>query len=329
MPNAERLSLERIARAATAIDPVFLNTPQFLSEPLSEALGLRLVVKVETLNPIRSFKGRGAEWVVANLPAEARLVCASAGNFGQGMAYAARRRGRALTVFAATRANPLKVARMRALGAEVRLEGEDFDAAKLAARAFAEDAGATFVEDSRDPGTAEGAGTIGLELAKWPEPFDAMLVPLGNGALLAGVARWVKAHSPHTQMIGVAAAGAPAMERSWRAGRLETTERIATIADGIGVRIPVPEALEDLAGVVDDVLLVEDAAMLQAMRQAHEQLGLVLEPSGAVGLAAATVFGARFQGRLVATILCGGNLTPEQIGGWLGPQEPQLDADTR
>jgi threonine dehydratase len=233
------------------------------------------------------------------------------------MAFAARKRGLSLTVFAAVSANPLKVERMRALGAEVRLEGADFDAAKLAARVFAAEAGARFVEDSRDVETAEGAGTIAIELLRWPEPFDTLLVSLGNGALIAGIARWVKAHHPATQVIGVCASGAPAMERSWRSGQIAIFEQISTIADGIGVRVPVPEALDDLAGLVDDIVLVEDDAMLAAMRLAHQELGLVLEPSGTAGMAALLTYGGRFRGQLVGTILCGGNLTPEQIRQWL------------
>jgi threonine dehydratase len=312
-----RISLERIAQASSLIDPVFLNSPQFLAESLGAQLGCRLLVKVETANPIRSFKGRGAEFLAATLEGRPQLVCASAGNFGQGMAFAARKRGIPLIVYAATSANPLKIARMRALGAEVRQEGQDFDAAKQAARAFAESSGARFIEDSKDVETAEGAGTIGVELLRWPEPFDTLLIPLGNGALLAGIASWVKAHQPSAQIIGVCAAGAPAMERSWRSGQLVVFEQIATIADGIGVRLPVPEALTDLAGIMDDVLLVEDSAMLQAMKLAHTELGLVLEPSGAVGLAALLSHSERFQGQLVGTVLCGGNLTPEQMAGWL------------
>lgn len=312
-----RISLERIAQASSLIDPVFLNSPQFLAESLGEQLGCRLLVKVETLNPIRSFKGRGAEFLAATLEGRPALVCASAGNFGQGMAFAARKRGLALIVFAATSANPLKIARMRALGAEVRQVGQDFDAAKEAARAFAATSGARFIEDSKDVETAEGAGTIGVELLRWPEPFDTLLIPLGNGALLAGIASWVKAHQPATQIIGVCAAGAPAMERSWRTGQLVAFEQISTIADGIGVRLPVPEALTDLTGMIDDLLLVEDSAMLSAMRLAHRELGLVLEPSGAVSLAALRSNAARFHGQLVGAVLCGGNLTPAQIAEWL------------
>lgn len=318
MSSDRRISLERIARAAEQIDPVFRDSPQFRAESLEAELGCRLLVKVETVNPIRSFKGRGAELLCAGLAPGTRLVCASAGNFGQGMAFAARKRGLALTVFAATNANPLKIARMRALGAEVRLEGADFDAAKAAAREYATTVGARFVEDSRDVETAEGAGTIGVELLRWPDPFDTLLVSLGNGALLAGVASWVKAHAPSTRMVGVCAAGAPAMERAWRSGQATALDRADTIADGIAVRVPVPEALADLAGVVDDILLVDDAAMLAAMRLAHHHLGLVLEPSGAAGLAALLSDPAAFRGQFVGTILCGGNLTPEQIHSWLG-----------
>jgi threonine dehydratase len=317
MTTSDRISLERIAQATALIDPVFLDSPQYLAESLSRRLGCRLVVKVETANPIRSFKGRGAEYLAARLEDRPALVCASAGNFGQGMAFAARKRGLSLTVFAATSANPLKIERMRALGAEVRLEGADFDAAKLAARAFAAEAGARFVEDSRDVETAEGAGTIGIELLRWPEPFDTLLIPLGNGALIAGIARWLKAHQPATRIIGVSASGAPAMERSWRSGQMVVLDEITTIADGIGVRVPVPEALDDLAGLVDDIVLVEDEMMLAAMRLAHQELGLVLEPSGAAGMAAVLADGDRFRGQLVGTILCGGNLTPEQIRQWL------------
>lgn len=108
----------------------------------------------------------------------------------------------------------MKVERMRAFGAEVRTVGEDFDAAHAAATAFAAEIDALLIEDGRQPAIAEGAGTIGLELLRWREPFDATLVPLGDGALLGGVARWLKTHQPSTQVIGVCARGAPAMERS-------------------------------------------------------------------------------------------------------------------
>ena len=180
----QQLNLDAIARAAREIDPVFRRTPQFEAEPLGQALGVRIVLKVETINPIRSFKGRGTDFFVRGLsPLPERLVTASAGNFGQGLAWAARRRGVACEVFAAENANRLKVARMRALGAVVHLAGRDLDEAKEHARAHAAREGVAFVEDGRESAIAEGAGSIACELCEWPEPIGAVIVPLGNGAL--------------------------------------------------------------------------------------------------------------------------------------------------
>jgi threonine dehydratase len=316
--DGKRLSLERIEEAARLIDPVFLDSPQYEAEALGEELGLRLVCKVETANPIRSFKGRGTDFLLHRLgEGEGHLVCASAGNFGQGLAYAARKRNVPLTVFAARSASPTKVERMRQLGAEVRLEGEDLDEAKAVARALAESEGWRFVEDGREVEIAEGAGTIALELCRWPEPFGALLVPLGNGALLSGVGTWMKAHVPSTAVIGVCAEGAPAMALSLREGAVRTTERVDTIADGIAVRVPVREALADLSGIVDDVLLVDDETMVRATRLLYWKMGLVVEPAGAAGIAALLAHRERFASSLVATPLCGGNLTGQQVRRWL------------
>lgn len=312
-----RISLRAIQEAMTVIDPVFLHTPQFVCEPLSAALGCTLTVKIETSNPIRSFKGRGANYFVAGLPSDEQLVCASAGNFGQGLAYACRTYDSPLTVFASEHANTLKVARMRALGATVVIAGEDFDGAKAAARQYAAETGMRMVEDGLEPLISAGAGTIGLELLQLAELPDILLVPLGNGALLVGVARWVKAHAPHIQIIAVSAAGASAMVESWRSGQVTNHTAIHTIADGIGVRVPIPEAVADMQGLVDDALLVEDESLIAAMRLAHAHLGLVVEPSGAAGIAALLEQRARFANARVATVICGGNLTDEQVRQWL------------
>jgi threonine dehydratase len=321
--DGKRLSLGRIEEAARCIDPVFLGSPQYEAEILGGELGLRLVCKVETANPIRSFKGRGTDYLLHRLGDEAwRLVCASAGNFGQGLAYAARKRNVPLTVFAAQSASPAKVDSMRRLGAEVRLGGEDFDEAKSAARALAESEGWRFVEDGREVEIAEGAGTIALELFRWPDPFDALLVPLGNGALLSGVGTWMKAHAPSTELIGVCAEGAPAMALSLREGVMRTTEKVDTIADGIAVRVPVEEALSDLSGVVDNVLLVDDETMVRAMRLLFWKMGLVVEPAGTAGVAALLAHRERFAGALVATPLCGSNLTGQQVRRWLLEDAP-------
>ncbi|HEX9392748.1 MAG TPA: pyridoxal-phosphate dependent enzyme [Usitatibacteraceae bacterium] len=324
MPNysasMHRLSLERIAEAARTVDPVFLHSPQFVCEPLGDLLRCDLTLKVETLNPIRSFKGRGADFYLGKLAERDALrpiIAASAGNFGQAMAYACRKRGVALVIYAARNANPLKIERMRALGAEVRLEGEDFDAAKDAARSEAAKSGMAMVEDGLAAEISEGAGSIAVELFEGGRTFDAVLVPLGNGALVNGMGRWIKAVSPATQVIGVCSSGATAMMESWRngpGGALAVHARTDTIADGIAVRVPVEQAVGDMHGIVDEILAVDDAEILAAMRSLHEHMGLVVEPAGAVGLAAAH---GRFNGRRVATVLCGGNLTRSQMRAWL------------
>lgn len=310
-----RLSLDRIARAATEIDPVFRHTPQFEAEALGAALGVRLVVKVETANPIRSFKGRGTDFFVRELATRpSRLVAASAGNFGQGLAYAARTRGIACDIFAAESASPLKLAQMRRLGAEVHLAGCDLDEAKDRARDHARSVGALFVEDGREPAIAEGAGSIAVELCRWPEPLAAVVVPLGNGALAAGIGTWIRAHAPATRMIAVCAARAPSMERSWRAGRVIETPDVATIADGIAVRVPIAEALDDLRDTLDDVLLVSEDALEVAVRLVMEATGLIVEPAGAAGVAALLEHGPRIApAGPAATVLCGSNISLDQL----------------
>lgn len=317
-----RLRLDNILRAATLIDPMFRNTPQFDCEPLGAVLGCRLTLKLETANPIRSFKGRGAGYLVASRAADGRLggrriIGASAGNWGQALAYACRAHGIALTLFAAQTANPLKVARMRDLGAEVILTGHDFDAAKQAGEAHAGTAGGLWVADGLDPEAAEGAATIAVELLEGPARPEVLAVPLGNGALLTGIARWAKAVDPAIRVIGVQARGADAMEKSWRTGRLVFPPAVATIADGIGVRVPIAEAVADMRDIVDEVVLVSDADIIAAMRLLFRTAGLLAEPSGAAGLAAIAAHPEHFSGRRVATVICGSNLTDAQIREWL------------
>lgn len=315
-----RLSLDAIRRAADAIDPVFTRSPQWVDPGLSAALGCRLLAKLETANPLRSFKGRGASFLVHERLARDTTVrangvmCASAGNWGQAVAYACTRADIAATVFAAETASPLKIERMRLLGADVRLAGVDFDAAKDAGRAFAAERRAVFVEDGREAEVSEGHGTIAVELVASDEGRpDVIVVPLGNGAMLAGIARLAKAHAPDIEIVGVCATGADAMYRSWRASRAVATGAADTIADGIAVRVPVPEAVSDLDGLVDDVVLVDDAYIVEAMRLALEVGGLVLEPAGAAGLAAVLADPERFADRTVACVLCGGNVTVERM----------------
>jgi threonine dehydratase len=320
-----RLDLDRIRDARRAIDPVFLASPQYECMPLSDALGCSLALKVETLNPVRSFKGRGTETVIARLVdagAPPPVVCASAGNLGQALAFSATRRRIPATVFAAQNANPLKVERMRALGARVHLEGDDIELPRRLAREHAEQRGAYLVEDSLDLGTCEGAATIGLELLEAPLPLDVVLVGLGGGALASGVGYVMRQLSPRTEVIAVQPEGAPAMTLSWRERAVINTETIDTIADGVAGRFPIPEVLDDLLEVVDDAVLVGEDSIVRAMRQLFELGGLVVEPSAALGVAAILEDPDRFRGRNVATVVCGSNVGQADFLRWVtGPPD--------
>jgi threonine dehydratase len=306
------VSLDRIAEAIGAIEPVFTNTPQFIDDQLSAALGREVIVKVETANPIRSFKGRGADFAMSRIGRPDRVVCASTGNFGQAVAYAGRRRGIPIEVFVPEDINPLKLARMKAFGARVTAIGRDGTAAEEAARQFASDhPGSVFMDDGKDPTVAEGAGTIGVELLDFAS-IDTVVLPVGGGALIAGVGRWIKEHSPATRLVGVCASGAPSMYLSWQAGKPVATERTDTFAEGIDVRAPVAEeSVTRLVALVDDMVLVDDDAMLEGMRLAARTIGQLLEPSGAAGLAAIKV--GKLPGERIATVLTGSNVRPEQL----------------
>jgi threonine dehydratase len=195
------------------------------------------------------------------------------------LAYSGRHRGLEVTVVAARTANPLKLRQIAAFGADVRLDGEDIEDARLLAREIAEADGAYLVEDSLDLGTCEDAATIGLELVRDDPRLDVVLVALGGGAMASGV--------------GYA------------------------IADGVAGRCPIAEVLDDLLVVLDDVILVNEDSIKVGMRMLYERAGLVVEPSAALGVAAVLEEPERFAGRRVTTILCGSNVGPADFARWV------------
>jgi threonine dehydratase len=314
-----RLRLDRVRAAVREIDPVFLDTPALPCAPLGRALGCSVTLKVETLNPVRSFKGRGTDTVaaVARRTGASRVVCASAGNLGQALAYSGGRRGLEVTVVAARSANPLKLRQIAAFGADVRLEGEDIEDARLLAREIAEADRAYLVEDSLDLATCEGAASIGLELVRDDPGLDVVLVAVGGGAMASGVGFVVRSLAEHVKVIGIQPLGAPAMALSWRKRTVIETDRIETIADGVAGRCPIPEVLDDLLVVLDDVMLVREDSIKAGMRMLYEHAGLVVEPSAALGVAALLEEPQRFAGRRVTTILCGNNVAPADFATWV------------
>jgi threonine dehydratase len=304
-------SLKRIEQARQGIDPVFLDSPQFENDQLNAALGCSVVLKVEIINPIGSFKARGAYALVAQLSGRPHLVCATAGNFGQGLAHAARAAGLPITIFTAHDVSRIKLKKMRALGAEVRASSTTGVDAQKEAALFAASHAARLVEDGRDDAIADGAGTIAIELCRASRPVETVVVPVGDGALITGVARYLRVHWPRTRVVGVCAAAAPAFKRSFDAKRTVSYAASATLADGLAVSAPFDAAVASVIELADDVVLVEEQHIQEAVRLAHEHLGLVLEGAGASGLAAMVANPARFRGQRCATILTGNNISAE------------------
>lgn len=296
MHPAPELELAAIRAAHAAIPPAFRDTPQYIHDGLSARLGTPVVVKVETMNPIRSFKGRGTWVAVAALAAEGTVsshrpvVCASAGNFGQGVAWAARALGLPAIVYVSHRANAAKVARMRALGAEVIERGDDFDEARVASEVHARDRGGHLLVDGDDARISTGAATLALELTDaaaagaLPSPVVAS-VPVGNGALIIGVGAWLRETAPECRVVGVQADGAAAMTQSWRAGRPIDTPSAATYADGIASRVAIPAAVALMDGRVDDMLTVTEDDLRAAQAELTAELGITVEGAAAASWA--------------------------------------------
>jgi threonine dehydratase len=302
------------------IDQVFLDTPLYRCEALESGLGCAVSIKLETANPVRSFKGRGTEVVASQLAGNGSkaAVCASAGNLGQALAWSGRSRGLAVTVVASRFAVAAKLDRIRALEARLELVDGDHELARERAAAIARHDGIRLVEDSLDIETCEGAATIGLELADAAGSFDAVLIALGGGAMATGVGHVIKALAPAVEVICVQPAGAPAMTRSWRQRQVVTTGPTDTIADGVAGRRPIPAVLDDLLLVADDAVLVSETSIIAGLRMLLDHAGLVVEPSAALGIAAILEDRGRFAGRHVVTIVCGSNVDLEAYRRWTG-----------
>ncbi|MGW5636542.1 threonine ammonia-lyase [Streptomyces sp. NPDC003832] len=316
-----RLDTDRIRAARRLIDPVFLDTPLYHCEALEPELGCAVSVKLETANPVRSFKARGTEIAATRLAdgGDRAVVCASAGNLGQALAWSGRNRGLDVTVVASRFATPAKLGRIRALGAALELVDGDHESARERAADRARRDGIRLLEDSLDIETCEGAATIGLELAAAAPRFDTVLLALGGGALATGVGHVLKDLAPGIEVICVQPSGAPALTLSWRERRVVTTDSADTIADGVAGRFPIPAVLDDLLVVADDAVLVREESIVAGMRLLLDHAGLVVEPSAALGVAAVLEDRDRFAGRHVVTVVCGGNVDAAAYRRWIGP----------
>jgi threonine dehydratase len=319
-------SLADVFAARARLRPYLTPTPLVTAPALAEAIGLDLRLKLETLQPIGAFKVRGGINLVAAIeqgaePRPTGFCTASTGNHGQSIAYAARLFGYPAVIFAPENCNPIKANAMRRLGAEVVLHGPDFDTARVTSERAARERGFRYV-DPVDPLLIPGVGTATLEIMEdWPE-VETIVVPLGGGSGTIGVCLAGKGIKPSLEVIAVQAAGAPAFYNSWRSGRLESTERADTFAEGLATRVTFEPSLRLLRGVLDQVVLVSDdeieRAIVALLRHAH----LLAEGAGAASTAAVSQPGLRAQlaGKKVALMVSGANLTPEVLRGVLERQ---------
>ncbi len=306
------LARERIAGA-------LYRTPLEPSPWLAEAAGCPVHLKLECWQRTRSFKARGAYNAVASLGATERaqgLVAASAGNHGQGVALAAWAFGAPCTIFVPRSASELKVGRIRALGAEVRHAGANYDEAEEAARAHAHAAGAYYVHAFSDPAVVAGQGTVGLEIVEDLPDVADVLVPVGGGGLIAGVGVVLRSADPRVRLLGVQTPPASSMYESFRAGHAVTVGLDqSSIADGLHGGTE-QAAYERARALGVEMRLVDEGELPGAIRGLYEQHGVVAEPSGAVGVALVLNGSVSLRGPAVV-VVTGGNVGPGRLASFL------------
>jgi threonine dehydratase len=303
------IGLRDVQEARQRVAPVVRATPVDRSDSLSRLAGRPVLLKPEHLQRTGSFKIRGAYNRISQLPAGVGVVAASAGNHAQGVALAASLTGRPATIFMPVKAPLPKVEATRSYGAEVRLVGELVDECFDAARAYADETGAVYVPPFDDPWVIAGQGTIGLELADEAPEAEVVVVPVGGGGLISGIAAALAHTARSVRVVGVEAEGAAAVRASLDAGRCVAFDGVSTMADGIAIKSPSELTLAHIHAFVDDVVTVTEEEISRALLLLLERAKAVVEPAGAVGLAAILAGKVAGTGPALA-VLSGGNVDP-------------------
>lgn len=300
-----------IIKAQIRLQGIVKVTPLEHTKSFSAMSGAHVYMKLENMQSTGSFKVRGAYNKLSSLTKEELrkgVVCASAGNHAQGVAFAARIVGVKAKVFMPVFTPPLKVIATRSYGAEVVLEGDTFDDAYAAAMAYQQDSGAHFIHPFDDPLIIAGQGTIGLELFQAMDSIQDVVVPVGGGGLIAGIALALKEMNPDIRIIGVEAAGAQSMRQSLQAGKPQKLDHMQTIADGIAVKTPGTLTFEATRDLVDELLVVDDSEIAHTAYLLLQRAKLLAEPSGVASLAAVLHRKTDFIGRNVVPVISGGNI---------------------
>ncbi|ODS66297.1 MAG: threonine ammonia-lyase [Acidovorax sp. SCN 68-22] len=305
------ISLQDIQSAAVRLHGQVLDTPCVESRTLSQIVGAQVFLKFENLQFTASFKERGACNKLVQLTPEERargVIAMSAGNHAQGVAYHAQRLGIRAVIVMPSFTPGVKVERTRGFGAEVVLHGATLEEARQHAYALAEAQGLVFVHPYDDEAVAAGQGTLALEMLEAVPDLDTLVIAVGGGGLIAGVATAAKALRPEIEVIGVQTERFPAMVNAVQG--THHAQGSSTIAEGIAVGTPGTVTLEVVRRLVDDLVLVDEGDIEQAVLMLLEIEKTLVEGAGATGLAALVRYPQRFAGKRVGLVLCGGNIDP-------------------
>ena len=305
---------EAIDKAATVLSEILEPTPFKKNNNLSDIYDAEVYLKREDLQIVRSYKIRGAYNMIRSLSAESLengIVCASAGNHAQGVAFSCSKLKIMGSIFMPVTTPKQKIEQVRMFGKEfieIVLTGDTFDAANSAAIEYAKENGKTFIPPFDDPKVMEGQGTIGREiLSQFPEKLDYIFVPIGGGGLASGLGSYIKAMSPETKIIGVEPAGAPCMKAAIENGGPVALDEIDKFVDGAAVQKAGSKTYEVCKEVLDDIVTVPEGAVCTMIIQMYNKSAIVVEPAGALAPAALRFYADRIKGKKVACIVSGSN----------------------
>ena len=310
------VTYDDIVNAQKAQGDVIRKTSLVFSDTFSQLTGSKVYLKNEFEQKTGSFKLRGAYYKIKNLAEDEKskgVVAASAGNHAQGVALASAMEKINCTIVMPRNASPAKVAATKEYGAEVVLEGKNYDESWIKAQEIAKTSGAQIIHAFDDPQIIAAQGVIGLEIMEQLPNVDEIYVPIGGGGLAAGILIAVKTKNPNVKIIGVESKSFPSMKNSLDSGKLETVDGGFTVADGMSVRTPGKQTFEIIRDMIDKIVLVDDEEIIKTIFLLMERSKVVVEPAGAAGLAY-LVSKKPSPGKNVVPILCGGNVDMYLLG---------------
>ena len=310
------VTYDDIVNAQKTQDDVIRKTSLVFSDTFSQLTGSKVYLKNEFEQKTGSFKLRGAYYKIKNLTEDEKnkgVVAASAGNHGQGIALASAMEKINCTIVMPKNASPAKIAATKGYGANVVLEGKNYDESWTKAQEIAKTTGAEIIHAFDDPQIIAAQGVIGLEIMEQLPDVDEIYVPIGGGGLAAGILIAIKTKNPNVKVIGVQSKSFPSMKNSIDSGKLETVDGGFTVADGISVKTPGKQTFEIIKNMIDEIVLIDDEEIIKAMFLLMERSKAVVEPAGAAGLAY-LISKKPSPGKKVVPILCGGNVDMYLLG---------------